>query len=193
MVLLIQYTLLFACILSLVALGGCFSEHSGIINLGLEGIMVMGAMGGALAMRYLPIGTNGFVVVVVTILASILVGLIYSALLGVAAIHFNADQTLVGTAMNILGTALATVIVKSINTATNPDDHSSIVQYIEEKKAFVVDINGFQFSWFMVITLVLVIVAYVVLYKTKFGLRLMACGEHPQAADSVGINVYKMR
>lgn len=63
MVLLIQYTLLFACILSLVALGGCFSEHSGIINLGLEGIMVMGAMGGALAMRYLPIGTNGFVVV----------------------------------------------------------------------------------------------------------------------------------
>ena len=123
MVLLIQYTLLFACILSLVALGGCFSEHSGIINLGLEGIMVMGAMGGALAMRYLPIGTNGFVVVVVTILASILVGLIYSALLGVAAIHFNADQTLVGTAMNILGTALATVIVKSINTATNPDDH----------------------------------------------------------------------
>lgn len=193
MVLLIQYTLLFACILSLVALGGCFSEHSGIINLGLEGIMVMGAMGGALAMRYLPIGTNGFVVVVVTILASVLVGLIYSALLGVAAIHFNADQTLVGTAMNILGTALATVIVKSINTATNSDDHSSIVQYIEEKKAFVVDINGFQFSWFMVITLVLVIAAYVVLYKTKFGLRLMACGEHPQAADSVGINVYKMR
>ena len=88
MVLLIQYTLLFACILSLVALGGCFSEHSGIINLGLEGIMVMGAMGGALAMRYLPISTNGFVVVVVTILASILVGLIYSALLGVAAIPF---------------------------------------------------------------------------------------------------------
>lgn len=193
MVLLIQYTLLFACILSLVALGGCFSEHSGVINLGLEGIMVMGAMGGALTMKYLPSGTAPFVVVVVTILTSILLGLIYSTLLAIAAIHFKADQTIIGTAMNMLGAALATVIVKSINTISNPDDHSSIVQYIEEKKAFIVNINGFEFSWFMLVTIVVVIAAYVILYKTKFGLRLMACGEHPQAADSVGINVYKMR
>jgi simple sugar transport system permease protein len=193
MLLLIQYTILFACILSLVALGGCFSEHSGIINLGLEGIMVMGAMGGALTMKYLPSGTNAFVIVVVTILASLLMGLLYSVLLAVAAIHFNADQTIVGTAMNMLGAALATVIVKSINTISNPDDHSSIVQYIEEKKAFIINIHGFEFNWFMVLTLFVVIAAYIVLYKTKFGLRLMACGEHPQAADSVGINVYKMR
>ena len=193
MVLLIQYTLLFACILSLVALGGCFSEHSGVINLGLEGIMVMGAMGGALTMKYLPSGTPAFVIVVVTILASILLGLAYSALLAVAAIHFKADQTIVGTALNMLGAALATVIVKSINTISNPDDHSSIVQYIEQKKAFIININGFEFSWFMLITVIVIIVSYIVLYKTKFGLRLMACGEHPQAADSVGINVYKMR
>ncbi len=193
MVLLIQYTLLFACILSLVALGGCFSEHSGVINLGLEGIMVMGAMGGALTMKYLPNGTSAFVIVVVTILASVLLGLAYSALLAVAAIHFKADQTIVGTALNMLGAALATVIVKSINTISNPDDHSSIVQYIEQKKAFIININGFEFSWFMLITVIVIIVSYVVLYKTKFGLRLMACGEHPQAADSVGINVYKMR
>jgi simple sugar transport system permease protein len=193
MVLLIQYTILFACILSLVALGGCFSEHSGVINLGLEGIMVMGAMGGALAMKYLPSGTNAFLVVIVTILASLLMGLLYSVLLAIAAIYFNADQTIVGTAMNMLGAALATVIVKSINTISNPDDHSSIVQYIEEKKAFIININGFEFNWFMVVTLFVVIAAYIILYKTRFGLRLMACGEHPQAADSVGINVYKMR
>lgn len=193
MVLLIQYTILFACILSLVALGGCFSEHSGVINLGLEGIMVMGAMGGALTMKYLPSGTAPFVVVVATILASIFIGLLYSALLAVAAIHFKADQTIIGTALNMLGAALATVIVKSINTISNPDDHSSIVQYIEEKKAFIVNINGFEFSWFMLLTVIVVVAAYVVLYKTRFGLRLMACGEHPQAADSVGINVYKMR
>jgi simple sugar transport system permease protein len=67
------------------------------------------------------------------------------------------------------------------------------VQYIEEKKAFIINIHGFEFNWFMVLTLFVVIAAYIVLYKTKFGLRLMACGEHPQAADSVGINVYKMR
>jgi simple sugar transport system permease protein len=193
MVLLIQYTILFACILSLVALGGCFSEHSGVINLGLEGIMVMGAMGGALTMKYLPSGTNAFWVVIVTILASLLMGLLYSVLLAIAAIYFNADQTIVGTAMNMLGAALATVIVKSINTISNPDDHSSIVQYIEEKKAFIININGFEFNWFMVVTLFVVIAAYIILYKTRFGLRLMACGEHPQAADSVGINVYKMR
>ena len=93
----------------------------------------------------------------------------------------------------MLGAALATVIVKSINTISNPDDHSSIVQYIEQKKAFIININGFEFSWFMLITVIVIIVSYIVLYKTKFGLRLMACGEHPQAADSVGINVYKMR
>lgn len=193
MVLLIQYTLLFACILTLVALGGCFSEHSGVINLGLEGIMVMGAMGGALMMRFLPDGTPAFVIVVATIAAALIVGMLYSSLLAIAAIHFKADQTIVGTAMNMLGTAAATVIVKSINTITNPDDHSSIVQYIDEKKAFIVNINGFEFSWFMLITVIVLIIAYVVLYKTRFGLRLMACGEHPQAADSVGINVYKMR
>lgn len=193
MLLLIQYTILFACILSLVALGGCFSEHSGIINLGLEGIMVMGAMGGALAMKYMPDGLSPFLIVVITVSVSLLLGIIYSLLLGLAAIVFNADQTLVGTALNLLGAALATVIVKSINTLSNPDDHSSIVQYIEEKKAFIVNINGFEFSWFMLITVVVVIASYIVLYKTRFGLRLMACGEHPQAADSVGINVYKMR
>lgn len=193
MVLLLQYTILFACILTLVALGGCFAEHSGVINLGLEGIMVMGAMGGALMMRYLPSGTNAFVIVMVTILAAVIVGMAYSALLGVAAIHFKADQTLVGTAMNMLGTAAATVIVKSINTVTNPDDHSSIVQYIEEKKAFIVNIGGFEFNWMMLVAVLVLIIAYIVLYKTKFGLRLMACGEHPQAADSVGINVYTMR
>jgi simple sugar transport system permease protein len=176
-----------------VALGGCFSEHSGVINLGLEGIMVMGAMGGALMMRFLSDDTPAVLIVILTILASVLVGLLYSALLGVAAIHFNADQTIVGTALNMLGAALATVIVKSVNTATNPDDHSSIIQYINQKKAFIININGFEFSWFMVVTVVVLIASYVILYKTRLGLRLMACGEHPQAADSVGINVYKMR
>jgi len=193
MTLLIQYTILFACILTLVALGGCFAEHSGVINLGLEGIMVMGAMGGALAMRFMPDGMSPFLIVVITIAAALICGLIYSSLLAIAAIHFKADQTIIGTAMNMLGTAVATVIVKSINTLTNPDDHSSIVQYIDEKKAFIVNINGFEFSWFMLITVLVTIASYIVLYKTKFGLRLMACGEHPQAADSVGINVYKMR
>ena len=193
MVLLLQYTLIFASVLILVALGGCFSEHSGVINLGLEGVMIMGALGGALAMRYMPASSSAFAMILVVLLAAALLGTIYSSLLAVACINFKADQTIVGTALNMLGTAGTTVIVKAINTAANPDDVSSTIQYAGAKKAFSVSIGSFEFSWFMLVTLLLLIAAYVVLYKTRFGLRLMACGEHPQAADSVGINVYKMR
>ena len=193
MLLLLQYTLIFASVLLLVALGGCFSEHSGVINIGLEGIMVMGALGGALMMKFLPAGTSAFVVVLLTVLASILLGMIYSLLLAVAAVNFKADQTLVGTAMNLLGTAAATVFVKAMNTAADPDNVSSTIQYLDGRKAFLVNIGGFEFNWCMLLAVIALVIAYVVLYKTRFGLRLRACGEHPQAADSVGINVYKMR
>ena len=193
MSLLLQYTLIFASVLILVALGGCFSEHSGVINLGLEGIMIMGALGGALTMRYLGENSSHFATILAVVLVSAAVGMVYSCLLAVACINFKADQTLVGTALNLLGTAGATVIVKAINTAANPDDVSSIIQYAGAKKAFTVSIGSFEFSWFMLITALLLVASYVLLYKTRFGLRLMACGEHPQAADSVGINVYKMR
>ena len=193
MLLLIQYTLIFASVLLLVALGGCFSEHSGVINIGLEGIMVMGALGGALVMKYMPAGTPAVVMIFATLIGAVLVGVFFSCLLAVACINFKADQTIVGTAMNLLGVAAATVIVKAINTAENPDNVSATIQYISQKKAFLLNIGSFEFNWFMVIAVLALIFAYVALYKTKFGLRLMACGEHPQAADSVGINVYKMR
>ena len=193
MTLLLQYTLIFASVLILVALGGCFSEHSGVINIGLEGIMVMGALGGALMMKYLPGSTATPVIIILVILASVVFGMIFSLLLGVASIHFNADQTLVGTALNLLGPALAVVIVRAINTAESVDNVSSTIAYRHAKQAFLVNIGKFEFSWFMLISFFVLVASYIVLYKTKFGLRLMACGEHPQAADSVGINVYKMR
>ena len=191
MLLLIQYTLMFASVLLLVALGGCVSEHSGVINLGLEGIMVIGALGGALVMKFLP--ATGFVMFLCVLLAAVAFGVIYSSLLAVACINLKADQTIVGTALNMLGTALATVVVKSMNTALNPDDHSSEIEYIKAKKAFLTNIGKFELNWFMIVAVVLLIVVFVLLYKTKFGLRLRACGEHPQAAASVGINVFTMR
>ena len=193
MILLLQYTLIFASVLILVALGGCFAEHSGVINLGLEGIMIMGALGGALTMRYVPNAVPAIVMILAVIVVSALVGMVYSCLLAVASINFKADQTLVGTALNLLGTAGATVIVKAINTAANPDDVSSIVQYGSAKNALLAPIGSFEFNWFMLVAFIALVTAYVTLYKTRFGLRLMACGEHPQAAASVGINVYKMR
>lgn len=193
MLLLVQYTLIFASVLVLVALGGCFSEHSGVINIGLEGIMVIGALGGALMMKYLPVGLPAIVVIFLVVLASVLLGMLFSLFLGVAAIKFNADQTLIGTAMNLLGPAIAVVLVRAINTAESVDNVSSTISYREAKQAFLVNIGKFEFNWFMLIATLVLIASVIVLYKTKFGLRLCACGEHPQAADSVGINVYKMR
>ncbi|MBQ7255026.1 MAG: ABC transporter permease [Oscillospiraceae bacterium] len=193
MLLLVQYTLIFASVLVLVALGGCFSEHSGVINLGLEGIMVIGALGGALVMRYMTGLVSPAVLVLLVLLGAVGLGTIYSALLGVASIRFRADQTLVGTAMNMLGVAAATVLVKAINTAADPNDVSSTIKYVEAKKAFLINVGGFELNWFMLIAIVALVASAIVLYRTRFGLRLMACGEHPQAADSVGINVHKMR
>ena len=192
--LLVQSTLIYASGLIFGALGGMFSERSGVINLGLEGTMVFGALGGAFVLYALPPGTNALVVILLTLLVSALAGMIASLLLAVAAINFKADQTLVGTAMNMLATAAATVVVKSFNNArTEGADPSAILSYIETRKSFVLKIGGVEFSWYTVITIVLLVVAFILLYKTRFGLRLMACGEHPQAADSVGINVFKMR
>lgn len=193
MVLLIQYTLIFASVLLLVALGGCFCEHSGIVNIGLEGIMVMGALGGSLAMKYISLGAPKPMIILAAICASAITGMLFSLLLGVAAIRFNADQTLIGTALNLLGPAVAVVLVRTINMAESVDNVSSTVAYGPAKKAFLVNIGKFEFNWFMLIAFMVLIASYVILYKTRFGLRLCACGEHPQAADSVGINVYKMR
>ena len=160
MILLLQYTLIFASVLILVALGGCFAEHSGVINLGLEGIMIMGALGGALTMRYVPNTVPAIVMILAVILVSALVGMVYSCLLAVASINFKADQTLVGTALNLLGTAGATVIVKAINTAANPDDVSSIVQYGSAKNALLAPIGSFEFNWFMLVAFIALVTAY---------------------------------
>ncbi len=179
MTLLIQYTLLFASVLLLVALGGCFSERSGIINIGLEGIMVIGALGGALCMKFMPVSLGAPVIILTTLLVSAAFGMIFSLLLAVAAINFKADQTITGTAMN---TAMS-----------GGNDVSSEIAYTAAREMFMIRIGDFTLNWFMIVAVAALVISWVVLYKTRFGLRLMACGEHPQAADSVGINVYKMR
>ena len=194
MTLLLQYTLIFASVLMLVALGGCFAERSGVINIGLEGIMVIGALGGALVLKFMPAAVGAPVMVLTTVVVSALFGTLYSLLLAVAAINYKADQTITGTAMNMLATAGATVAVKAMNTAASGgNDVSSDIAYTHTKDLLLVRLGNFEFNWFMLVAAACLVISYVVLYKTKFGLRLRACGEHPQAADSVGINVYKMR
>ena len=110
MTLLLQYTLIFASVLMLVALGGCFAERSGVINIGLEGIMVIGALGGALVLKFLPASAGTLAMVLGTVVVSALFGMLFSLFLAVAAINFKADQTITGTAMNMLAAAAATAI-----------------------------------------------------------------------------------
>ena len=186
MLLLIKYTLLYGIVLMLVALGGMFSEHSGIINIALEGIMVIGGVAGVLTLTMLPASLSPFLVVLISILVAALAGVIYSLLLAFASINLKADQTIGGTALNLLATAIAVVISKYFS-----ESGSAKLNY--SNKPFLFSIGGLELSIFVPLGIILLIISYVVLYKTRFGLRLRACGEHPQAADSVGINVYRMR
>lgn len=186
MLLLVKYTLLYGIVLMLVALGGMFSEHSGVINIALEGIMVIGGLGGVLAVALLPNTMPPLLIVVISIAVAAVSGMVYSLLLAFASIHLKADQTIGGTALNMLATALAIILAKNFNGST-----SSKIDYTNN--AFLFSIGGLELSVFVPLGIVLLIISYIVMYKTRFGLRLRACGEHPQAADSVGINVYRMR
>ena len=186
MLLLVKYTLLYGIVLMLVALGGMFSEHSGIINIALEGIMVIGGLGGVLTVAMLQGTVPAWLLVVLSILVGGLAGMVYALLLAFASINLKADQTIGGTALNMLATALAVILAKNYNGST-----SSKVSYTNG--AFLFKIGDLELSIFIPLGIVLLVISYIVMYKTRFGLRLRACGEHPQAADSVGINVYKMR
>ena len=186
MFLLIKFTLLYAVVLMLVAMGGMFSERSGVINIALEGIMVIGGVAGVLTLTLLPADMSPFLVVLLTILAAALAGMVYSLLLAFASINLKADQTIGGTALNLLATAIAVVLAKNFS-----ESGSAKLNYTNA--AFIYKIGPFTVNIFLFIGIILLICSYVFLFKTKWGLRLRACGEHPQAADSVGINVYQWR
>ena len=141
MLLLIKYTLLYGIVLMLVALGGMFSEHSGIINIALEGIMVIGGVAGVLTLTMLPESLSPFLVVLISILVAALAGVIYSLLLAFASINLKADQTIGGTALNLLATAIAVVISKYFS-----ESGSAKLNY--SNKPFLFSIGGLELSVF---------------------------------------------
>ena len=193
--LLMKYTMLYATVLMLVALGGMFSERSGVINIALEGIMVIGGLVGVLVINLMnAAGAPILLAILVTILAAAAAGLSYSSLLAFSAINLKADQTIGGTALNMLATAVAMVIAKRINGSDSP----KIVYSVNSNSwfnntHFSFEIGPLTLNWFLIAAVLLLVLSWFVLYRTRLGMRLMACGEHPQAADSVGINVYRMR
>ncbi|MBE5968293.1 MAG: ABC transporter permease [Lachnospiraceae bacterium] len=194
---LIQNTLPVAIPLLLVALGGMFSERSGVINIGLEGIMLFGAFFGCLTVLSIQnTGLHPQVILLIAMVVSALAGWVYSLLLSFAAVNMRADQTITGTAMNML--VPAAILLFSKMNYNSDGITTSVAFYIREvpglSKIPVIGDLFFKKTYLTVfIGFLFLIISAIVFYKTKFGLRLRACGEHPQAADSVGINVYHMR
>ena len=169
MLLLIKYTLLYGIVLMLVALGGMFSEHSGVINIALEGIMVVGGLAGVLVTASLPTTMAPALIVLAAVVAAAVCGMLYSLLLAFASINLKADQTIGGTALNMLATAIAMILAKHFNGST-----SAKISYTN--KPFLFSIGGLELSIFIPLGIVLLVVSYIVMYKTRFGLRLRACG-----------------
>ena len=217
MTFLIQQTLLYAVPLMIVALAGVFAERSGIINLALEGIMIFGAFIGVLfvsSMQTVPVFANAarsgnYLTLqgleLLAMLAAAVMGAVFSLLLSFASINLKADQTIGGTALNLMAPALVLFFVRILRNQNNiqmvTGDAAS--WFMLKKSTFGIPKNqdiGFLGETFLnkvylatyVCILVYILLA-ILLYKTRFGLRLRACGENPQAADSLGINVYKMR
>ena len=217
MTFLIQQTLLFAVPLMIVALAGVFAERSGIINLALEGIMIFGAFIGVLFVRLMQsmdiftmaARTGGFWTLqgleLMAMLAAAAMGAVFSLLLSFASINLRADQTIGGTALNLMAPALVLFLVRILanqNTLQmKTGDAASWFMMKKTSLGFDKSANlGFLGETFLhkvylatYICIIIFVVLSVLLYKTRFGLRLRACGENPQAADSLGINVHKMR
>ena len=201
----ISLTVLFAVPLLLVALGGMFSEHSGVINIALEGMMIIGALFACFTLQALDKSGFGAANPQLSMLIAILVaggtGMIFSLFLGFAAINLKADQTIGGTALNQFAPAFAVVMTwaiqgQGLTTIQIPSWVRITRESLGLAPADQSFFNNLIFKYFYLTTpvaILLLVLSYVVLFRTKFGLRLRACGEHPQAADSVGINVYKMR
>ena len=217
MTFLIQQTLIYAVPLMIVALAGVFAERSGIINLALEGIMIFGAFIGVLFVRTMQ-GSEVFTAAkaagdwvtlqgleFMAMIVAALLGAIFSLLLSFASINLRADQTIGGTALNLLAPALVLFFIRIIaNQNTLQMASGDAASWFMIKKAMFgygrTEDMGFLGSTFVdktyiatYICIILFIILSIILYKTRFGLRLRACGENPQAADSLGINVYKMR
>ena len=213
----IQQTLLYAVPLMIVALAGVFAERSGIINLALEGIMIFGAFIGVLFVRSMQdmavfanaarsgdwLTLQGLEILAMLVAAAL--GAIFSLLLRFASINLRADQTIGGTALNLMAPALVLFLVRILanQNTLQMKTGDAASWFMLKKSTFGIPKSmdlGFLGETFLnkvylatYLCIILFVVLSILLYKTRFGLRLRACGENPQAADSLGINVYRMR
>jgi len=190
------YAIAFTIPLLITALGALYSERSGVTNIGLDGLMIVGSFIGAFTIVTLQDKLSGDLPIWIGLLVATIAGVLFSLLHAFASIHLNADQIISGTAINMIAGALTVFLARNITGSGNirirqgliPED----IPVLSEIPLIgpLLFTNTYTSTWLIIGIL---IIATFVLYKTPFGMRLRACGEHPQAADSAGINVYKMR
>lgn len=191
------YAIAYTIPLLIVALGALYCERSGVVNIGLEGLMIIGSFAGALTISSLQnqYGTAVWTIFVGLAVAA-LAGALFSLLHAFASINLQADQTISGTAINLMAAAITVFLARNI---TGSGNIVLTVGLAKKNITFLSDIpvigplffkNSYATTW---IVLVILVILTFLLYKTAFGLRLRACGEHPHAADAAGINVGKMR
>jgi ABC-type uncharacterized transport system permease subunit len=189
------YAVAFTIPLLITALGGLFSERSGVVNIGLEGLMVVGFFAGALVTALLET-TMPESAVWIGLLAAAVAGALFSLLHAFACVNLHANQVISGTAINMIAGALTIYLARNITGSGNIHIVSGLARF---NIPFLADLpilgkllftQSYATTW---LVLAILFISWFTLYKTAFGLRLRACGEHPQAADAAGVNVYRMR
>jgi len=209
MVFLLQQMMLYAVPLMIVALAGVCAERSGVINLALEGIMIFGAFMGVIFVRMFQnmgwVESQGQIIMLISMILCGICGALFSMLLAFSAINLKADQTIGGTALNMLSPAVVMFFIYMlIQQNTMGMVKGGAAGWFMIKPSTFGFPKGHSFGPFLdffinkvylssYICILIFILVSVFLYKTKTGMRLRSCGENPQAADSLGINVYKMR
>lgn len=184
-------TLRLATPLVLAAIGGLYSERSGVINIALEGLMLAGAFTAASVTHY---AHNPWV----GMLAGMIAGALVAMVLALACIRFKADQVVTGTGINILFLGLPAVLSGAMFLSSGSTPQIAKENLLPELSRLL---PGFLPQWRIitdvsivtVLALIVVVVTYYVLYRTPFGLRLRAVGENPEAADAAGVSVNKIR
>ncbi len=191
----LSLTIVFSTPIVITSLGGMFSERSGVTNIGLEGLMMFGAFTAASVLFFIE-GETALAPWIAIFIGALVGGLI-SLIHAYLSIHANADQIISGTAINLLATGatiyLAQVIFGQQRTNSFSNSFSRFTFPVLSEIPFIGPILFHRVYLTVHLAIVLVILSWFVLYKTSFGLRLRAAGEHPSALESMGVSVYKMR
>lgn len=189
------YAIAYSMPLLAASLGGLYSERSGVTNIGLEGLMVVGNFVAAVAISKLQ-PSLGQGAIWVGLALSALAGLVFSLLHAVASINLSANQVISGTAINMVSTALTVFLARTMTGSGNVRITLGFVPFDIPVLRKIPLLGPLVFTKTYVTTwliLGILLLSWFVLYKTPFGLRLRACGEHPQTADAAGVNVYAIR